>query len=670
MAELLSRVAIALVFLAPLAAQTPQIRLTQIATGLGAPTDIQNAGDGTNRLFLVQQNGIIRLYKNGAVVPTPFLDIDAKTNGGGERGLLGMAFPPGYAGKQRFYVNYTDLSGNTVIAMYRASAGNPDVADPTSEQILLEINQPGSNHNGGSMRFGPDGFLYVATGDGGGGTPEQAQHPQSLLGKILRLDVESQPGTVLIPPGNPFTGLGGNLIRPEIWASGLRNPWRISFDRATGDLWIADVGQDEWEEVNFQLAASSGGQNYGWPNTEGNHCYQAAPCNMQGYVPPVAEYSHTTSGCSVTGGYRYRGALSPDLTGIYFYGDFCSGRIWGLRQQNGQWVNQQLLQSGLRIMTFGEDEAGEIYVADGNLGGIHRIETAPAEVSVTITSTPPGRPFTLDTETTPRSTPQTLSFATGSTHTITWLPVPSLNGTRHVFEGWVDGGTANPRQITANATATYEGIFSTAHQVSLSLNGSGTVTLQPPSADGFYAQGSTVQATAVPTAGSTFAGYSGCTAATGLIASFPVVQPCTLTATLLPDQPPPLPTALLFVPVTPCRLMDTRDPAKTGSLGPPALAAQTQRTVAVLQGTCSIPATARAYALNVTVVPAGPLSFLTLWPAGFPRPLASTLNSPAGQVVANAALMPAGTNGDINVFVTDATDVILDIVGYFVGGSN
>lgn len=349
-----------------------EIRTVQFVTGLAAPTDIQNAADGSGRLFLVQQSGLIRVMRNGGLVTTPFLDIRAKTTGDGERGLLGLAFPPGFREKQRFYVDYTDLNGDTVIAQYRVSQ-NADVADLASEVVLLKIAQPFANHNGGQVRFGPDGYLYIAMGDGGsGGDPlGNGQNLAVLLAKLLRIDVESNPGQVRIPADNPFLNTAG--ARGEIWAYGLRNPWRFSFDRATRDLWIADVGQDTYEEVDFQPAASRGGENYGWNRMEGLHCYQAG-CQVQGLTLPVAEYTHTAGTCSVTGAFVYRGRQSPGLRGLYLYGDYCTGQIWGLERQGNVWNNRQLLASGFNITTFGEDEAGEVYVANTANGSVYRIE--------------------------------------------------------------------------------------------------------------------------------------------------------------------------------------------------------------------------------------------------------------------------------------------------------
>jgi uncharacterized protein (TIGR03437 family) len=339
-----------------------EIQLTRIASGLSAPTDIQSAGDGSERLFFVQQNGVIRVFRNGALVSAPFLDIQSKTRGGGERGLLGLAFPPNYAGKGHFYVNYTDLQGHTVIARYRVT-GNADVADPNSETIVMRVDQPFANHNGGQLRFGPrDGYLYIGLGDGGSaGDPQRnGQGRRTRLGQMLRVDVESDLNQIRIPPDNPF--VNDTSTSPEIWALGLRNPWRYSFDRATGDLWIADVGQNRAEEVNFQPASSRGGENYGWNLMEGLQCFTPG-CNPSQFTLPVLEYPRT-DGCSVTGGHVYRGSQWTNLMGVYLYSDYCSGRIWGVRREGDRWVNTLLLNSGRSVSTFGEAEDGEVYLAD------------------------------------------------------------------------------------------------------------------------------------------------------------------------------------------------------------------------------------------------------------------------------------------------------------------
>jgi uncharacterized protein (TIGR03437 family) len=376
--------ALLLLLVVPLAAQ--EIRLEQVASGITAPTDIQNAGAGSGRLFFVQQNGLIRILRNGALVPQPFLDIRDKTKLDGERGLLGLAFPAGFAQKQRFYVDYTDLNGDTTIAQYRVGA-NPDVTDPTTEIVLLHIPQPFANHNGGQVRIGPDGHLYIAMGDGGsGGDPQgNGQKLSTLLGKLLRIDVESDPGHVNIPADNPFVRTAG--ARGEIWAYGLRNPWRFSFDRANGDLYIADVGQDTYEEVDYQTVVAGGGQNYGWNRMEGMHCYQTG-CLLQGLTLPVAEYTHAGGNCSITGGFVYRGKVSPGLRGTYIYGDLCTGRISGLERAGGVWTSRLLLASSFTITTFGEDEAGEIYVANAGNGTIHHIlgSVAPRFTTAAVTN--------------------------------------------------------------------------------------------------------------------------------------------------------------------------------------------------------------------------------------------------------------------------------------------
>ena len=337
--------------------------------GLERPVDIQHAGDA--RLFVVEQAGVIRIIEGGQVRPDPFLDIrDRVGDEGSEQGLLGLAFHPSYATNGAFFVDYTDNLGNTVIARYRVSA-NPDRADPQSETVLLHIQQPYANHNGGGLAFGPDRYLYIATGDGGSaGDPEgNGQRLDTLLGKLLRLDVDSTE-PYAIPPDNPFR----DGTRPEIWAYGLRNPWRFAFDRLTGDLYIGDVGQGDWEEIDFQPAGAPGGINYGWNLREGVHPYTSDA--TAGLTDPVAEYSHA-SGCSVTGGVVVRSPSLPEWTGVYLYGDYCSGRIWGMvRDERGMWQNAALFETGLRISSFGVDAEAEVYLLDYG-GGLYRLGRAP-----------------------------------------------------------------------------------------------------------------------------------------------------------------------------------------------------------------------------------------------------------------------------------------------------
>ncbi len=335
------------------------ISLEPIISGLIQPLYVTHAFD--DRLFIVEQAGTIRIFQNGELLSTPFLDIlDPVGSNSNEQGLLGLAFHPNYQENGYFFLDYTDVNGNTNIARYRVSSDH-NVADPTSEQILLTIPQPFANHNGGMIAFGPDGYLYIGMGDGGSqGDPQgNGQNPGTLLGSILRLDVDSADGSYTIPADNPF--VDDPNARPEVWSIGLRNPWRFSFDRLTNDLFIADVGQNTWEEVNWLAGSTPGGQNLGWNNMEGQHCY-TANCNPASFVLPVFEYNHT-QGCSITGGYIYRGQQFLSLYGNYFAADFCSGLIWGIFQQpDGRWESTIVHQSGLPINSFGEDVNGELYV--------------------------------------------------------------------------------------------------------------------------------------------------------------------------------------------------------------------------------------------------------------------------------------------------------------------
>jgi glucose/arabinose dehydrogenase len=331
-----------------------------LVNNLQRPVDLQP--DGSGRLFVIEKVGRIRMIENDQLLEAPFLDISDRVGSqGNEQGLLGLAFHPQSQENGRFFVNYTDINGDTVIARFQVST-DPNVADPNSEVQLLGIDQPFPNHNGGVLAFGPDGFLYAGMGDGGSqGDPNgNAQNTDALLGKILRIDVDSaDPYTV--PADNPF----GN----EVWTYGLRNPWRFSFDKATGDLYIGDVGQNQWEEIDFLPAGSPGGANFGWDHREGAHDFEGG--GPEGMIDPVAEYSHPEGGCSVTGGYVYRGSM-PEWNGIYLYGDYCTGMIWGLINTEGGWQNQLLFDVDVTITSFGQDGAGELYLISDN-GGIFRL---------------------------------------------------------------------------------------------------------------------------------------------------------------------------------------------------------------------------------------------------------------------------------------------------------
>ncbi len=353
------------------------VMLAPVADGFERPLLATHAGDGSGRLFVVEQTGRIWILVDGERLATPFLDLSAVISpigGYSERGLLGLAFHPDYADNGRLFVDFTDGAGNTVVAEFSAARTDPNTADPASRRDLLRVEQPFGNHNGGHLAFGPDGYLYISLGDGGSAGDPQAngQNPWTLLGSILRIDVDGDDEPYTVPADNPFVTSGAGL--PEIWAYGLRNVWRFSFDRATGDLYLADVGQNEWEEVNFQAADSPGGENYGWNRLEGTHPYSGGDVPSDA-VAPIAEYAHSEGGCSVTGGFVYRGEALPDLLGVYFYGDWCTGNIWAAwRDGAGEWQGRLCsAETGTNISAFGEDESGELYVVDYN-GRLLRFE--------------------------------------------------------------------------------------------------------------------------------------------------------------------------------------------------------------------------------------------------------------------------------------------------------
>lgn len=370
--------------------------LETVANGFTRPVAVRDAGDGSHRLFVVEQAGRIRIIAGGQVLATPFLDIvDLVQDAGNEEGLLGLAFHPQFADNGHFYVNYiydppTGGKDRTRVVRYTVSDADPNLADPTSAVVLFEVEQDFSNHNGGNILFGPDGYLYIGMGDGGSSNDpnERSQDPRTLLGKMLRIDVDGTPpaepndlcgltAAYGIPPDNPFVGGSGDC--DEIWAMGLRNPWRWSFDRFTGDLFIGDVGQNAVEEINLEPGSGTGGRNWGWDCFEAFEPNPNDPSPLCGaaslYDFPILHYDHSV-GCSVTGGYRYRGHLIGGLPGTYIFGDYCSGRIWfATEESSGTWTRSLWRDSSLSISGFGEDESGELYVV--NLGGtIHRFESA------------------------------------------------------------------------------------------------------------------------------------------------------------------------------------------------------------------------------------------------------------------------------------------------------
>lgn len=354
------------------------ILLKPVAGGFDRPVQIVSAHDHSGALFIAEQRGRIRLLRQRGEGLRLFLDISDRVSCCDNGGLLSLVFHPDFGTNGYLFLLYVDHNGDTVVARYQRSAASAETADPSTAKILLVVPQPKDNvpnHHGGTLAFGSDGYLYVSIGDGGAfiQATNRAQELHHLLGKLLRIDVDAA-DPYKIPPDNPFDGVPG--ARGEIWSLGLRNPWRFSFDRVTGELLIGDVGQDSWEEVDLVTHAQSRGANFGWPRMEGNHCFPpGAACSPTGLTSPTLEYPRDL-GCSVTGGYRYRGAKSPSLYGTYFFGDWCSGRIWAADEVDGRLSSSVVVESGLAIVSFGEDDAGELYVVDYR-GAVFEL-TAPA----------------------------------------------------------------------------------------------------------------------------------------------------------------------------------------------------------------------------------------------------------------------------------------------------
>jgi len=488
-----------------------------VASGLSSPLGLVHAGDGSGRLFIVEQTGRVKVFDGAAVLATPFLDVSALVSCCGERGLLGLAFHPDYRTNGLFYVHYTNTAGNTTLARYRVSS-IPNVADATSAQILLTVTQPFANHNGGQIAFGPDRLLYMGLGDGGdaGDPGNRAQDLSTLLGKILRIDVDGG-APYAIPATNPFRNTTGAM--PEIWAYGLRNPWRFSFDRLTGDLFIADVGQSAREEVNFQLSTSPGGENYGWRRMEGTACFNPSTnCNDGTLKLPILEYDHSL-GCSITGGHRYRGRRFPQYATRFFYGDFCSGRIWAATQSGQTWSTTQLMDTTLSITSFGEDEGGELYVVhygSGSNGTVQRLTEVGQSFTLTVARAGTGSG-------TVTSTPAAINcgsvcantFGAGAIVTLTATPAAGS-----VCAGWRGGGCAGTGTcvVTVAAATTVTATF-TVPTVVLTVaragNGGGTITSTPGGIGcpvtcvATYTPGTRVALTAQADVGSSFGGWSG-----------------------------------------------------------------------------------------------------------------------------------------------------------------
>ncbi|HLG17921.1 MAG TPA: BACON domain-containing carbohydrate-binding protein [Blastocatellia bacterium] len=446
-----------------IAAPATTIQLDPVVSGLSAPLYVTNARDGSNRLFIIEQGGRIKVLQPGATTPTVFLDITAKVLSGGERGLLGLAFHPQYATSRRFFVNYTrQTDGATVIAEYLVSVSNPNVAD-IAETTLLTIPQPFANHNGGMIEFGPDGFLYIAMGDGGSGNDpgNRAQNIEDLLGKFLRIDIDIPNGSspYSSPPTNPFFGptVPG---RDEIYAVGMRNPWRFSFDRLTGELYVGDVGQGAREEIDIVTL----GGNYGWRVFEGFLCTNLDPalCSASGFTPPIADYAHALGRCSISGGYVYRGALGSLPTGAYVYSDFCTGEIFML--SGG--VQTLLLDTALNVASFGEDEAGEIYVV--HLGGtVSRIATPPPVCTFSILPTSESFPATGGTGSVAVTAPNGCAWTAVSN--AGWITITS--GSIGSGDGMVAYSVAaNPAQNARVGTITIAGQTFTVSQAGIVCN--------------------------------------------------------------------------------------------------------------------------------------------------------------------------------------------------------
>ncbi|MBP9197202.1 MAG: PQQ-dependent sugar dehydrogenase [Saprospiraceae bacterium] len=362
------------------------IELKLMASGFKKPVDIASTGvEGDVRLFVVEKDGIIKILgQDGTTLSIPFLDIDSKVNSqANERGLLGLCFHPEYETNGFFYVNYTNNNGNTTISRFKRNEANPNLADNTSEKIILLVNQPFNNHNAGDLNFGADGYLYVGMGDGGsGGDPgNRSQNPKEMLGKMLRIDINTENEKYLIPADNPYKNNTDTL--PEIWAMGLRNPWRFSFDKVKNEMWIADVGQDKFEEINVASATKSG-LNYGWRCYEGFERFNSTGCKeQQFYYPPVYSYENKFDiGCSVTGGYVYRGTKNTSLAGKYIYTDFCTGILWALyKDQSGSWINEVLLDAdNMDYATFGEDNTNELYLAGLATGNIYQLSEKTSSI--------------------------------------------------------------------------------------------------------------------------------------------------------------------------------------------------------------------------------------------------------------------------------------------------
>jgi glucose/arabinose dehydrogenase len=355
------------------------VRLDRFVEGFRAPLAVVSPDDGSGRLFVVEQGGLIRIVRDGRIAPDPFLDVSGLISAGGEQGLLGFAFHPDYPDDSRVFVDYTNVDGDTEVVAYSTDPSDPDLVDRDSGQRLVLVDQPYRNHNGGALAFGPDGYLYISLGDGGsGGDPHgNGQKLSTMLGKILRIDVDRslQGRAYAVPADNPYVATEG--AEPAVFVTGLRNPWRFSFDRASGDLWIGDVGQTHWEEIDVVRSGTSG-QNFGWNRMEGSHCFRPETgCDQSGLTLPITDYHHG-NGCTVIGGYVYRGRAQAGLAGGYIFGDYCSGTIWAIDASvDGRQEPVAVGQAGATLSSFGEGEGGELYATRLTPGELLRVVAAP-----------------------------------------------------------------------------------------------------------------------------------------------------------------------------------------------------------------------------------------------------------------------------------------------------
>jgi glucose/arabinose dehydrogenase len=607
------------------------VQLIPVVSGLSDPVLVTNAHDGTNRLFIVEHGGTIKVLPPGGGTPTIFLDITSKVLFSGELGLQGLAFHPQYPANPHFYVDYSRTGdGATVIAEYQVST-NPNVANG-AERVLLVIPQPFPSHKGGMLAFGQDGYLYISTGDGSpqGDPDNRAQDINQLVGKILRIDVNTTNGPMPYssPSTNPF--FGSIPGADEIYAYGFRNPWRYSVDRVTGDLYVGDVGEDNREEVDIVTL----GGNYGWRVWEGTFCTGRTPdptCSAGGYTFPVLEYTHSLGRCAIIGGYVYRGAQGTLPAGSYVFADLCTGEIFLL--QNGSMTVLLNTATFFDISAFGEDEAGEVYLV--NLSGtISRIASQPDGQPLPLRFIPVTPCRIMDTR---GGSGFTGAFGPPfiSDNTFRTVPIPASSC----------GIPSTAKAYSLNATVVPQGSL-------------GFLTLWPagaaqPLVSTLNALDGQVTANAAIVPAGTNGGINAyVSGSTDLILDINGYFLDTTSG-----------SALMFYPVTPCRVADTRNP--DGTFGGPILISGATRSFPIASSACGIPPTAQAFVLNATVVPAGFLGYLTMWPTGAPQPLVSTLNAFDGQITANMAIVPAGTGGAVNAFVADTTHLILDITGYF-----